>query len=680
MRSARSVSAFALGIVLLAAGLSAPPRVAAAPPPLRISAQAVYEVRPASEAVHVTIDATATDMKPDPADGRYYYTSAVLVVLGGATNFAATAGGAPASVVVREREVTHTAVEVAFNRSIFFGQSTRFHLEFDLPTGAGVGQVRVGRTLAAFPVWAVGTQDTPGSTVSIAIPPDYALVVQGETLPDPAARADGNALYEWTSIEDPATFAFFVTADLSTIGEDAFVAFTDEVRVGSETVLITVKAWADDQPWGQRTLDRLTEAMPLLSRLIGVRYFGTPRLNVRETVSRTLGGYAGIFDTSLPADEIAISYNASEAVTLHEAAHAWFNASLADERWMLEGFAEYYGELASRRLGITPNHFAVTPRLKRVAFPLAEWGVIGSQGADAEFFAYAASVSTVRQLIQRAGLPQFRAVLVAMKEEEAAYQPKDATVPETMSATADWRYLLDLLDERTKETYDDIFLQWVVPERDEGEVRDRAQAREKYVELYDESGTWDIPSTIRRWMINWAFDRALDGIEEAQGLLDRRDELHRRADDLGLQLPDDMFQDEFEGGVFARIEPEADAADAALVAYDGAQAADDGEDLVETAGLLGEDPDAHLRGAAAAIESGDLDTASSEAEVARRAWADARQNGLVRLAAVGGGTLLVILLVGSLIIRRGRRRAPPSTPGLPPAPSAYPPPPPTAEA
>jgi hypothetical protein len=666
MRAIRRILVLGLAIGACLSPAAVAPSSAAPPQALRITADVTYEVRPRDELVRVLVNATATDLKPDPPNGRFYYTSGVMVLLGGAAHFRATAAGKAASVTVREATKLHTVVEVAFNRSIFYGESTNFSLAFDLPTGAANSQVRVGRSVAAFPVWAMGTPDTPGGSVTISLPPDYALQVDGEALPPREERRDGGSLYRWTSIPDPVAFALFATADLATLGEDSYRDFISTARVGQVRVRITVKAWNDDPAWGRRTSEALTEALPLLGRLIGVEYLGTPRLVARETVPRTIGGYAGTFDTSLPNDEISIAFDADEAVTLHEAAHAWFNRALAQERWFLEGFAEYYGSLAARRLGVEPNRFRVTPRLRQAAFPLAEWSGLGVEDLRTELFAYAASLETASAIVERAGRSGVTVVFVAMREDEAAYQPKHLTgEPETIAGhPEDWGYLLDLLEERTGKRYGAIMRRWVVPERDRDLLGQREAARRAYAELLDETGAWEVPETTRAFINRWAFDRVTDEVEEAEEILARRDDLAEASEPLGLALPADALQSSFEDGNFRRAMAQAEEVDEALAAYAGARAADDGEDLFESLGLVGADPDAQLQAAAAAFEGGEFDDAATAADAARTTWNGARETGMIRAGVAAGGAVVVLGGMGLGLGLRRRRRST-SIPGRP---------------
>ncbi len=383
--------------------------------------------------------------------------------------------------------------------------------------------------------------------------------------------------------------------------------------------------------------------MPVLSQLIGLKYIGTDELVVRETVPRTIGGYAGIFDASVVRDEISISYDADEGVTLHEAAHAWFNSHLASERWILEGFASYYAEQAARQLGVAPGQIELTDELRAAAFPLEAWGGPGLSERDAELYAYGSSLQAARDVAARAGADGLSAAWSAMLASQMAYQPLHPDAPETWFAVGDWRYLLDLLEEGSGTSFRDIFERWVTSPVDDALLDARDQARDRYHALRQTAGSWDLPRDLRRDMSAWAFDEATGIMDKAAVLLERRDQIQERSSALELTLPDAMQRD-FASGHFNQAATEAGNLDAALAAYADARAANDGTDVIEWLGLLGEDPMATLAGAAHSFADGAVGDATAAAIRARDTWQHAAEVGTGRALAAGGG---LVLLVGA---------------------------------
>ena len=100
---------------------------------------------------------------------------------------------------------------------------------------------------------------------------------------------------------------------------------------------------------------------------VGLAWPRDDTLVVQEAVSRSTGGYAGLFDPSQGLVEVA--YYADDEVVLHEAAHGWFNGSLLADRWANEAFASYYGRQAAKALKVPVTGNGLTEALKQVRHP-----------------------------------------------------------------------------------------------------------------------------------------------------------------------------------------------------------------------------------------------------------------------------------------------------------------------
>ena len=104
--------------------------------------------------------------------------------------------------------------------------------------------------------------------------------------------------------------------------------------------------------------DLLRRGLPALRQRIGLPWPVDGELAVSEVHTPLLEGYGGFYDAS--DDEIVISEDLDDLTIIHEAAHAWFNAELFDERWINEGLADEY---AARTLAQLELHGgAVEPR------------------------------------------------------------------------------------------------------------------------------------------------------------------------------------------------------------------------------------------------------------------------------------------------------------------------------
>ena len=119
----------------------------------------------------------------------------------------------------------------------------------------------------------------------------------------------------------------------------------------------------------------------MLADRIGLPWPRDGGLVIHEAVSRSTGGYAGLFDPS--GGQIEVAYYADDGVVLHESAHAWFNGSLLADRWANEAFASYYGlEVADDAQGQGRRRGPHTRRLEAARIPLNAWGPVGREDAN----------------------------------------------------------------------------------------------------------------------------------------------------------------------------------------------------------------------------------------------------------------------------------------------------------
>ena len=146
----------------------------------------------------------------------------------------------------------------------------------------------------------------------------------------------------------------------------------------------------------------LRRGLPALQALIGVDYPVSGRLSVEEAATSRLGEYAGIYNRVTGV--IRVRYDADGFVTLHEAAHLWFNGDFFEDRWIGEAWAEFYGVTAGRRIGASGATFDLTDELLGLRIPLNDWGAIGVESLQVEDFAYAATYSLARRIADRTDL------------------------------------------------------------------------------------------------------------------------------------------------------------------------------------------------------------------------------------------------------------------------------------
>jgi predicted kinase len=656
MRHARLLPA-KLAALLVAATvvpLLLAPAPARAAEGLVVLAETRYQVLPEESKVRITIDAVATSFEPDEPDARVFYSGITFAVQPGASNVAATAeGGSLAASIVEETE-DYSTIEVTFGRRVFFGESYAYAVTFDLVDAGGAGNrdLRISRSVLAFPVWAFGTTGEPGSGVRVEMPEGYATDVQGGEMSRTQAAGGGTVLS--ARPDDPFAFFAYISADRP----GAFVDTTLSLPVGEVTTSVLVRAWDDDPDWGLRMSELMTDGLPELQLLIGVAYPVVGRLIVEEAATSRLGEYAGIYNDA--TNTIQVRYDADAFVALHEAAHIWFNGDLFRDRWINEAWAEFYGVSAGERIGASGETYHMTNDLLNARIPLNDWGAIGIESPDVEDFAYAATYELAGLIVERTDLVELQSVWRAADAREAAYQPVHADEPTTGVAAAqpDWQRLLDLLEERTGVGYVDLWETWVVNQEQRPLLDERGEARRIYVEIVEEAGAWELPASIRSQMGAWSFDQATEQLELAGAVLVERDRIEQRAAVLDLEAPSTL-RSAFEGddGPAAAAEEASLELDVLDLIGVTADVVADEPSLLERIGLLGSDPVADLAAARDAFEEGDMADASAEAGAATAARGAARAHGRDRVVLAGAGLLgLNGVALAASSVRRGRRR------------------------
>jgi len=662
--------------VLAATGLLASPAgtpdVRAAAPGLSIVTDAQYDVQPDAHRVRVTLDMVMKNRLSDTSTKRYYFDRAYLSVLPGASapKLTWTGSGTPRATITKSTSAS-TTLRLDFGARIYSGKSATYQLVFDLvDTGGAAGRsFRVGDSLVSFPVWAFASDATAGSTVRVVFPSGYHVEVASGDLPAPATASDGTVVLETGSLKTPLTFFAFLVADRSGPVTDQSVATT----VGDTPVELTVSAWADDTTWGDRVGALAGRALPVLSEQTGLPWPRAGGLTIRETVGRSSGGYAGLFDPT--TGQIDIGYDASDEVVLHEAAHSWFNGSLLTDRWATEAFASYYAQVVAPDLGVTIRSVADTDTipadLEAARIPLNAWGALGAVGRPTEDYAYAASLILARAIAERVGDDGLRAVWADAEAGTGAYQPpavngdptgsggEPGTTPETVAGPPDWRGLLDLLDEHATVSLDDLWRTWVARPDDLALLDARRAARARYETTVASAGDWQLSRTIRDAMRAWRFDDANRLLTDAAAILAERTDIATAAAASGL-TPPDTLRTAFESpDGFASATLEAQAELETIARYDAAEAARPAStDLVADIGLWGTSPQADLDEARTRFAAGDATTAATLAGNAASAWLNAADVGRGRLISLGVLVLAVLLaLVVFLVWYRGRRRA-----------------------
>ena len=644
---------------LLPGVLGGPAEVRAATPDLTIVGAARYDVQPARQRVRVTVDLTLTNRLKDTTTKRYFFDHAFLAVLPGSSGHRLSwAGSGQPTVRVARTTKTHTLLRLNLPRDLASGKSATYRLTFDLKDPGGrraTRDLRIGETLVSFPVWAFASDDTPGSSVSVVFPKGYEVHIEAGAIPKPATLPDGRTIFRSGTLAKPLDFFAYLVGDRPGAYQERSV----DVNVLGRSVEITVRAWADDPAWAARVGGLLRTVLPVLGDDIGLPWpdYDQP-LTVEEAVSRSTGGYAGIFDPG--EGKVAIAYYADDFVVVHEAAHAWFNGVLLADRWSNEAFASYYGALAAEQAKIPVTTDRLTDELEKARIPLNAWGPVGTDEVAQEDYAYAAALTLARQIAERAGAQRLKAVWADASDRISAYQPLGGG-DEVVPGPVDWRGLLDLLEARTDATYDDLWRTWVARPEDLPLLDARRAARARYDALLTRVRDWDVPLSIRDAMRAWRFDEATTLIDRAGSVLQLRGRVEAAVDDAGLTAPPalrDAFEDD-DGFDDAIVEGGAE-----LQAVEHFTAASDRQPDALTPlmalGLWGDTPDADLAAAKESFARGDLQASAVASDEAAESWANAESLGQSRafsLAMIGLAVLFTLSLIVVNLRRRQRRRA-----------------------
>ena len=657
----------AVGPAFLASPLGAvAPSVALAADDLGVTTKTRYVVQPDAGVVHVTVDVTAVNQKPNRSTSgvitRYFYNEVNLGVQLEATHVRASRAGSNLPVTTSKRKTFHL-VTVGLGSDLYFGETTRLRIQFDLPAGKprSGSNVRVGPAFATFLAWAFGDQ----GSVRIDVPPGFAVDVSGETMTKAAAAGGGQTFA--ASTDDAIGWYAWVNAR----NDNGLTRERLDLPDGER---IVVRGWPEDAPWRRRVSVILSDSVPNLVGRIGLPWPVDGPLNVLEVHTPLLEGYAGFYDPKLA--EITISENLDDVTIIHEASHAWFNGNLFTDRWINEGLAEEY---ASRVLA-SETHKSVKPSSvkpsAKAAFPLAVWPppapIHDAQSDAREQYGYDASWAVVRRIVAEVGEAGMRDVFRAADHHEIAYP--GAGAPETSTQPNDWRRFLDLVQAQGKAPdAADLLRTWVVPATAQGQLLERDQARTAYTSLLAASAGWAAPEVVRAALDAWRFDDADTRMDEARLIITQRDATKAVAQANGLTVAGDLETSYESAGSAAALSAAAALATntqsslASVVA--ASSAVDAPRDWLTNLGLGGKDPDGEVAAARAAWEAGDLATASNQAALASATIGVAAEAGRGRAILVGGGIAVVVVLllvVLLLVVRRMRRRGRSLPPGGPP--------------
>ena len=629
-------------IALLAGGLmpiARPSAVRAADYTMETVAR--YDVRPDDGEIGVSVDVTFTNTTPDP-DGQFSVFDEVrLAIHDDATEVAVTSGDADLDVTVAIEDDVNVAT-VALDADVRFEDSVSFDLTYVLPDSDDP-QLRVRPSVIVFPAWSFGTS----GSVEVAVPEDYEVRVDGDPLTE-----EGDALVSGP-IEDPSRWLALVTA----VQPVEYASFDAAVPLEGGTADLVIRSFADDEAWGERTLDLISRALPLLEEELGLPYPRLGQLILTESVAADRTGFG---EDSGSGTEILVAFDQPPFTAIHQVAHVWLSSAFVSDRWLREGLASDVAArvAAALEVDVPYDPAARVTELAESAFRLDTWP--GDAGPDGEAFGYAASWAFVDELGTLVGDDAIRTTLARVAAGVGPYQSAEVDpepLPDGVAAPAlplDTRSLLDHLETITSEDVGTVLAERVLTEDDAALLPRRAQARDAFDRIVEAADSWGAPDPIREAMAAWDFDAALEQIEPAEAWLQQRDALLTEMQSVGLSAPDRLQQQwrSYGGGSEAVTELQAEAA--LVDAYASAAASVSGErSFLERIGLVGgPDPAVELGMANGRFADGDLTGALEATNEAQRMLAAAETGGIVRIASVA--LVAVLLLVAAVLLVRRR--------------------------
>jgi hypothetical protein len=638
------------------------PRAAAAGPGLTMVGAAIYDVRPASHLVHVTVQLAATNHLADTVIHRYTFDRVQVSVPPSATHPAAQAGGKSVSVSVVSRTPAQALLSVSLGGALGAGRTATVSLGFDLPDpgGAPGRPIRVGASLVTFPVWAYGSAGQPGASVLVRFPAGFDVRVVAGPLGKPVIGSDGTISLSQAAIADPLQYSAVVAADQA----GSFVATPVSLTVAGQPASVLVRAWSDDPAWGTRMTRLVKAALPVLAADIGLPFQpASPTISIDEALPRSLDGYAADYQ---PAEgRIEVAYTADDTVAIHELAHLWFDDSLFADAWIDDGFAILYGNQVAQALKLKPVDESITPALAAAAQPLNAWSgtsptttspagaSTGGSSTDlADRYGRAAAVALAGQLYTLVGSDGLQAVWRAAAGRETAYQPAGQIGPATVSGgPPDWRGLLDLIAQRTGVDATSLWSTWVVTSGEQAVLATRTNARARLTATTQRAGSWTLPPEILAEFNAWQFDAATGQLGSLAQILDQRDRIAAAASAAGLVPPGTLQADFEKGQTNAAVVEAANELQVISAISTAASAQPDSPSLVQDAGLIGETPETDLSAAATAFSSGDLAAARVHALAADAAWSQAGDTGGFRIRIGLASVLIALVLLGYVIVQ-----------------------------
>ena len=500
-----------------------------------------------------------TNTTPDPSGRFSVFEEIRLAVHDEATDSrpATTRGRSPCRTGARKRGQRVHVATIQLREGIRYEDSVSVELTYVLPDteGGAAPGAAVGRDLS-------GVELRDLRRGHRRHPAGYEMRVDGDPLTE-----DGDTLVSGP-IEDPAEWLALVTA----VAPAEHASHHATVPLEGGTADLVVRAFADDDGWGTRTLETVSAALPIIEAELGLPYPLRGQLILVETVPATIAGFG---ESSTTGTEIPVSFDQPPFTALHQVTHVWLPPRSSSPAGSGRGSPARWRTVGAE-LDIDPpfDPVAEAEAHADAAFPLDAWSSTPDPEADA--YGYAASWAILDEIEAAAGADAIPAVLARVAGSVGSYEPAEvAPEPVTDGATdpaapLTSRSFLDHLENVTDADLAPLFEERVLTEADVALLGPRADAREAFDALVAGANGWGAPDPVASAMADWRFDEAVAQMADASAWLADRDEVLEQMADAGLSAPDRLHQAyrAYGGGAEAEseLESERDVVEAYIAA------------------------------------------------------------------------------------------------------------------
>ncbi len=611
-----------------------------------------YVADPETGVVTVTAEISVTADKPSSLNYYYYFTGSPVVLPAEAENVVVTNSGG--------RELNYEAdtsyedlqiLDVSFGFNLHYRRETQIVVSYTLPGGTARDDavVRVNDAYVGFPV----TVDPTLEAASVRIEA-------------PEGFEDSPGFSPWsTDTDSEGTVLIHDDIDPELYFEFASLTNDDELvdtEFSVDGTDFVIRSWPGDRAWVDHVESSLTDGYGPLSASIGLEWPHEEPLTIVESFTPYINGYGGWYDDE--AVQIEMGDELEQALVFHEVSHAWLNDDLFIDRWITEGLAEFFAaETIESVGGDRPEPDRTSPNDEH-AHPLVSWQQRWYL-PDEEGWAYRASWTATEELAAEAGPDALRRAIALADSGETVYVGDGEA--EQLTEVASWKQYIDYLEADPAvdaEAIEEIFVEWVLGDREVELLERRNAARAEYAAI-DDAGdrsnvSWAPPLGLRTAMTEWNLVVAERLLEDSEEILGDRDEISTLIAPFDGTLPPDLEEayetaDDRLNEVNVRIDEALATAEVLHSSHERLEAA---TGLFQRIGAIGGDTEDTFDAAVAAFEAGDDERSADLAAEVDDAVATLADEGTKR-AAIGSGTLVAAALAW-FGLRRKRRSGPAS--------------------